>query len=125
MLCGSTSPEVSIRASLIYCVAADVTSGNNLTLSYGVITHAEHCLDYLREALVCHSDTTLEPVKEVRVDENGAPAKEGSTGVHIDNVAMGWNVTHRCRDWSVLRDYLDNNWKDWPEGYKQGSGMTH
>ena len=104
---------------------ADIVSGSNLTLSYAVVTHAEHCLDYLREALFCHSDTTLEPVKEVAVDENGAPAKEGSTGVHIDLVAMGWGVTHRCRDWSALRDYMGNNWNDWPEEYKQASGMAH
>ncbi|KAF9653883.1 hypothetical protein BDM02DRAFT_3086407 [Thelephora ganbajun] len=102
-----------------------IAKGNNLTLSYAVITHTEHCLDYLREALSCHSDITLEPVREVRVDENGAPAKEGSTGVHVTKVAMGWGVTHRCRDWGSLRGYMIQNWNDWPDKYKQASGMTH
>lgn len=96
-----------------------------MTLSYAVTSHAEHCLDYLREALLCYSDTTLEPVEEVRVDENGVAADESSTNVHIDQVAMGWGVTHRCRDWSALRDYMSDNWNVWPEEYRHASGIGH
>ncbi|KAJ5219928.1 hypothetical protein N7468_009132 [Penicillium chermesinum] len=52
------------------------------------LEHMEHCIEYIRHAVMCYGDTTLEkPVDHsnfVRVDYQG--------------------VEHVCRDWSVLAD---------------------
>ena len=85
-----------------------------MRLTDDVVSHTEHCLDYLRQALICHADAKLEPVRDVYVTSPNTTGGE----THIDQVAMGWNVTHQCRDWTVLRDFLETNWDTWPEGYK-------
>ncbi|MCJ1285826.1 hypothetical protein MMC26_005167 [Xylographa opegraphella] len=46
--------------------------------------HVRHCIDLLRQSLMCHADTTVE-VKE-----------KGSDGV------KGFGTTHHCRDWQQL-----------------------
>ena len=46
--------------------------------------HIRHCLDLLRQSIMCYGDTTLE-VMDPRVK-----------GVH------GFGVEHRCRDWGQL-----------------------
>jgi hypothetical protein len=46
--------------------------------------HIQHCLDYLRQSLMCHADTTLEP------DDVGI------------NGAHGFGVRHNCKDWNQL-----------------------
>jgi hypothetical protein len=42
--------------------------------------HATHCLNYIRQALLCHADPTLMPYVEY---------------------GIGFGVTHQCRDWNV------------------------
>ena len=44
-----------------------------------------HCIDLLRQALMCHGDTTLEVVDEE------------INGVH------GFRVEHQCIDWEQLK----------------------
>ena len=46
--------------------------------------HIRHCLDLLRQTLMCHADTTIEE-KDV-----------AAGGVH------GFGVEHQCRDWDEL-----------------------
>ncbi|KAI0676379.1 hypothetical protein C8Q78DRAFT_1065231 [Trametes maxima] len=57
--------------------------------------HVTHCLRYLRQAVLCHADATLEP------DEPGV--RDG----RWEHAASGVGAVHRCRDWTVLRRYLD------------------
>ena len=45
--------------------------------------HMRHCIDLLRQSLMCHADTTVE-------------IKEGPRG------AKGFGTTHKCRDWDQL-----------------------
>ncbi|KAJ7454050.1 hypothetical protein B0H11DRAFT_1740818 [Mycena galericulata] len=94
----------------------NIAKGPQLTLTPGLIAHANHCLDYLREALLCHADTTLEPVQNVYVDE-GISEGNHPRG-HIDQVAMGWGVDHRCYDWTFVREYLEHNYSKWPKEYQ-------
>ncbi|KAG1866876.1 hypothetical protein F4604DRAFT_2022646 [Suillus subluteus] len=57
-----------------------------LALINGSNDHSGHCFNFLRQAILCNSDTTLDPVYI-----NGSMA--GSDGL---------GVTHICRDWSQV-----------------------
>jgi hypothetical protein len=57
--------------------------------------HIRHCLDLLRQTLMCHADTTVE-VNDVEAG-----------GVH------GFGVKHVCRDW----DQLVRLTEDWHSRY--------
>ncbi|KAI0325173.1 hypothetical protein GY45DRAFT_1340294 [Cubamyces sp. BRFM 1775] len=59
--------------------------------------HVTHCLRYLRQAVLCLADATLEP------DEPGV--REGQW----EHASSGVGAVHRCRDWTVLRQYLDEH----------------
>ncbi|KAI5815372.1 hypothetical protein BZA77DRAFT_316437 [Pyronema omphalodes] len=37
-----------------------------------VVLHRDHCLDYIRQAIMCNGDATFEPLKEFGVDGMGA-----------------------------------------------------
>ncbi|ATZ57878.1 hypothetical protein BCIN_15g03990 [Botrytis cinerea B05.10] len=51
--------------------------------------HIQHCLDYLRQSLMCHGDTTLEP------DDVGI------------NGAHGFGIQHNCKSWNQLLHETD------------------
>lgn len=64
-----------------------------LALINGPNDHSGHCLNFLRQAILCNSDTTLDPVYT-----NGSVS--GSSGL---------GVTHICRDWSQVYAYIEEN----------------
>ncbi len=66
---------------------------NRTTLVHGV----EHCLRYLRQMVLCNADTTLEPTEIGLFNGNWEP---GASGV---------GSVHRCKDWTVLRRYMDDH----------------
>jgi len=58
--------------------------------------HARHCLEKIREALICFADTTTEV---------GYPEANDAGEI------VGWNVddyevTHQCRDWGAVRSWV-------------------
>ena len=59
--------------------------------------HVRHCLNYLRQGVLCSPDLTLEPGnfedKEYRPGDSGA--------------------THVCRDWSAVYPIADTNYWEW------------
>lgn len=58
--------------------------------------HIQHCLRYLRQALLCHADTTLEvDIPQISPDDG-----------KLYHTANGVGSVHRCRDWTVLRQYM-------------------
>lgn len=61
--------------------------------------HIQHCLRYLRQALLCHADTTLE------VDIPQISSDDGK----LYHTANGVGSVHRCRDWTVLRQFMLEN----------------
>ncbi|KAG0705815.1 hypothetical protein DFH29DRAFT_1029084 [Suillus ampliporus] len=66
-----------------------------LALINGPNDHSGHCLNFLRQAILCNSDTTLDP-----------------TVVSSDGMMIGTNslgVTHVCRDWSQIYAYVMEN----------------
>jgi len=60
------------------------------------VRHMHHCMSYLRQAILCAADVTLE-------HEVG----------HTQDVGQGLGVTHVCRDWSKVYKFTDDNWEDW------------
>ncbi|OJA11477.1 hypothetical protein AZE42_09965 [Rhizopogon vesiculosus] len=57
--------------------------------------HSGHCLNFLRQAILCNSDITLDPL----LDD---PARRSTDGL---------GVPHSCRDWSQVYAYVVENHK--------------
>ncbi|KZP07647.1 hypothetical protein FIBSPDRAFT_795302 [Athelia psychrophila] len=69
--------------------------------------HVKHCFNYLRQAILCNADTTLEPGKTVH--EHGHEAVMG-----------GYDTLHQCRDWTQVWDYMTDEWhKSFPDPNNQ------
>ncbi|KAI0355995.1 hypothetical protein OH77DRAFT_1424288 [Trametes cingulata] len=79
----------------LHCL--DVLRVSFVTNRTGAARHVEHCLRYLRQTVLCHADATLEP------DEPGM--RDG----RWEHAASGVGAVHRCRDWTVLRKYMDEH----------------
>ncbi|KAJ8488217.1 hypothetical protein ONZ51_g3685 [Trametes cubensis] len=74
--------------------------------------HVQHCLNYIRQKVLCASSTRLEPVRQIKgMEEEEAMA-----------VADGIGLKHQCRDWSVLRREMEENYRHWPEGMENANG---
>jgi hypothetical protein len=65
-----------------------------------VVFHRDHCLDYIRQALMCHADATFEPLTSVGINGMGA--------------------THQCRDFDKIFSWAYEHRSD----KMHGSGYT-
>jgi hypothetical protein len=55
--------------------------------------HINHCYDYLRQAIMCSGDMTL----EWAIEESDGSRRQ------VD----GWSIPHRqCKDWTMIWDYM-------------------
>lgn len=79
----------------LHCL--DVFRVGFVTNRTGYAYHVEHCLRYMLQIVLCHADTTLE------ADEPGM--REG----RLEHAAGGVGSVHECKDWTVLRKYLDEH----------------
>ena len=79
----------------LHCL--DVFRVGFVTNQTGYAHHIEHCLRYMLQIVLCHADTTLE------ADE---PGMRDGRWLHA---AGGVGSVHQCRDWRVLRKYLDEH----------------
>lgn len=61
------------------------------------VEHSAHCLNYLRQTIMCAADLTLEP--EI------VPGSQ--------DVGEGLGAVHICRDWSKVHEYVGKNWEAW------------
>ncbi|XHG07808.1 hypothetical protein AWENTII_010940 [Aspergillus wentii] len=66
----------------------DTTDPGFIPKGHG-LWHIEHCFNYVRHALQCYGDTTI----EVPTDFNG------------QLIFIGWNTTHQCRNFDAIWDY--------------------
>jgi len=57
--------------------------------------HIDHCFDFIRQALMCAADTTIEPAA---IEKNGKR-------IQVD----GWGTLHKCRDWNALWEFMVQN----------------
>ncbi|KAF7966830.1 hypothetical protein HWV62_11554 [Athelia sp. TMB] len=65
--------------------------------------HVKHCFNYLRQAILCNADITLEPGKTVVEDHHTA-------------VMGGYDTIHKCRDWTQVWGYMEDEWhKSFPD----------
>ncbi|KAJ5528727.1 hypothetical protein N7527_002120 [Penicillium freii] len=55
--------------------------------------HLMHCFDYLRQAIMCFGDTTLEWL----------PPPPNDTG------STGWGFEHTCRDYNAISEWVEDN----------------
>ncbi|PTB65858.1 hypothetical protein BBK36DRAFT_1120758 [Trichoderma citrinoviride] len=76
-----------LQSDLFEALEANITEPHSHTL---------HCLDYLRESIICASDSTLEPFKPSF--DTVAPRK----GVD------GYGTPHQCRDFGKLRNWAES-----------------
>ena len=74
----------------------------------GTLTpHVHHCFNYLRQTILCAADMTLEEgVPEIGIDVTGELA--------VDGLGM----THTCRDWSKVFDYVTDDYSEFKEWKK-------
>ncbi|EMD34964.1 hypothetical protein CERSUDRAFT_124975 [Gelatoporia subvermispora B] len=72
------------------------------------IGHVNHCLIYLRQMVLCNVDMTLEPATHKQLAPDG----------RVTNAVTGVDVTHRCKDWAQLREYMEDNYEQWKGTYE-------
>lgn len=73
-----------------------------------LLPHADHCLGYLRQTILCNADLTLEP-----------EYYEGAGDV------PGSGATHVCRDWGTLYSFVEENaweYEQWKQERKPEAG---
>lgn len=66
--------------------------------------HAYHCVTYLRQMITCNADIALEPAFYVR---NTSSLEE------MDIRVVGIGVTHQCRNWEEVRNFVEKNYEEW------------
>ena len=79
----------------------------------GIITtpmaHVNHCTDYVRSAIMCHGDLTLEHAEQ-NITSPRAP---------------GWGTAHKCRDWDVLASAIRERGLDFGPNGLERKGHQH
>lgn len=65
--------------------------------------HYEHCVDYMRQYIMCKFDTTIIPMNWVRTHQNPTP---------------NGNTVHRCVNWDMLQEWLKDRAVEMPEGFR-------
>ncbi|KIN08954.1 hypothetical protein OIDMADRAFT_108368, partial [Oidiodendron maius Zn] len=66
----------------------------NETLTQKHLDHSTHCIEYLRQSILCNADPSLEFTYDMKV-----PGQEDA------RATFGWNVTHVCRDYQQLLNW--------------------
>ncbi|KAJ3561849.1 hypothetical protein NP233_g9946 [Leucocoprinus birnbaumii] len=61
--------------------------------------HVQHCLNYLRQQILCSPNLTLEPANILTRDHD----VERAGAIHV------------CNDWRILYEELGVNWEEWKE----------
>lgn len=66
-----------------------------------MLWHVTHCLNMVRQSILCQADTTLEPSHFYR-----------KTAIHgNESAASGMDVLHVCKDWTRVRKYAEENYQ--------------
>lgn len=76
-------------------IFSGLTTNNMDKVPTDYVSHYFHCVDYLRQAVMCSGDVALEPHEITDSDDNGP--QDGS-----------WNGQHVCKDYSQVMKYLDS-----------------
>ena len=88
----------TLRNEITLLVAGHPVDSGTKHKSHNHPGRPDHCLDYLRQLVMCNLDLTYE---SARVDLDGKR-----------RVADGWGTVHQCKDWSAINEWMLENW-DW------------
>lgn len=97
----------------LHCVEKMRLALNDPEDPIATIPHLQHCMNFIRQMMLCAADTTLEPADEVVRDESGR---------EVGTRASGVGVTHTCRDWTTVYETVEQNWDAWQEYWEEVSG---
>jgi len=90
-------------------------AAKNGTMTQHNVDHAVHCLSYLRQLLLCHADTALEPARSATTVSGGTT-----------QAVYGEGTTHQCRDWTQVRAFVEKNYQLWKHNdhFETSEGKT-
>ena len=94
----------AIRSQLESPDKAQEDHGHNKHSAHHDELHVKHCLDYLRQSLMCAGDMSLESAAK---DKDGKPTA----------ITNGWGAIHTCKVWDEVFDYTE---RINPSGYRRG-----
>ena len=94
----SVTHQLHCLAMVRDVVVASIT-GRERKTDASADRHIVHCLDYVRQGILCAGDTTLEEFKAVKDAE----------GVVVSYFIDGMGARHQCRDWGAVREFLERN----------------
>lgn len=87
----------------------DFIVDHDATISQGSYIHRDalHCLDHVRQALLCAADTTLEPTGDdtVLVDTEPDPVVHRT---HYVDVGFA-SARHTCRNYTEIQEWMEAN----------------
>ena len=72
------------------------------------VGHDNHCFQFLRQSIQCKADNSLVPI---------------STNHNASLASMGFGVTHRCRNWEQVKQFIYDNDAKW-EGVSLFNGTS-
>ena len=94
----------------LHCIEKMRRALDNPDDPVATIPHLQHCMNYIRQMVLCGADLTLEPTEFDEMD-----GRSGATGV---------GVTHTCRNWSVVYDTVNENFARWTDYWETVKGST-
>jgi uncharacterized protein with von Willebrand factor type A (vWA) domain len=81
--------------------------------------HMRHCFDYLRQAIMCHADTTIEGKFDVTVGDLSEDAEDSQARF----------ATHVCKDYSAVvkwaNDHRTNEYVGIVNAHRPGHEKSH
>lgn len=92
----------------IQALLRDFIIDHDATISRGsyIHRHALHCLDHVRQALLCAADTTLEPTGDDTVTLDTEP----DLALHQTHMDMGFaSARHTCRNYTEIQEWMEAN----------------
>lgn len=87
----------------LHCLYRLVNALNIHTLPTSHHAHSLHCLDYIRQGILCDADLTLEPFDPLEL-----VASKGKLG-----------AVHVCKDWTKLLKSMEENFEGWADFYSK------
>jgi hypothetical protein len=75
----------------VVAVYSGMTSGHEMEEDHH--WHMIHCFDYMRQAIMCSADMSMEGLETTFPDHNGG--------------SDGWDSKHVCKDYSKVREHLE------------------
>ncbi|OCT45940.1 hypothetical protein CLCR_00494 [Cladophialophora carrionii] len=74
-------------------------------------SRAYHCLDHVRQAVLCAADTTLEPttLQDGMAPHDDQAQRYGHEATSGANVNLGAAPLHTCKNWTAVKRWIEEN----------------